>query len=167
MKKMNKIFFVICLVLITFNMMSINVFAQEHDEAHHHPENEVGIAVGAVPLVDEDKIAAGLHFHYIRGIAFEHKLGIGAGFEAILDEHKHYVVSVVFQYRIYKGWTVAYAPGIMMKKEEGNLEYHFAQHFETAYEFELGEFHLGPMVEVGVSEEGVHYMLGAHFGIAF
>jgi len=163
---MHKIIYLLSLVFITANVVTMKGFSQDHNHDQHHV-NEISIAVGVVPLDHENEVTAGLHLHYVRGIAFENKLGIGAGFETILDEHKHYTLSVVFQYRIIKGWTVAYAPGLLMKKEDDKYEYQFAQHFETAYEFDLGKFHLGPMVEVGVEKDGVHYMLGVHFGIDF
>jgi hypothetical protein len=139
---------------------------EEHDHYHHH-NNEVSMAVGVVPLDHENQVAAGLHFHYVRGVAFENKLGVGAGFETIFDEHRHYTLSVVMQYRVWKGWTVAYAPGILFFKEEDDFENQFAQHIETAYEFDLGIFHLGPMAEIGIEKHGTHYMVGLHFGIDF
>lgn len=169
MKIMKKINYLISLVIIATSFMSVNAFSQDHEEDHHHhhKNNEISVAAGVVPLDHENEVAPGLHFHYIRGIAFDNKLGIGAGFETILDEHKHYTFSVVFQYRIIRGWSVAYGPGLMIIKEEENYESQFAQHFETAYEWDIGNFHIGPMAEVGVEPAGVHYMLGVHFGIDF
>lgn len=153
---------------IVFTLISFYVFGQSHDEDHHHHQkNEISLAAGIVLPTSEDEISAGLHLHYIRGIAFENKLGIGAGLETIIDEHKHFMLSVVFQYRIYKGWTVAYGPGILFVKEYESYETQFAQHIETAYEFDIGLFHIGPMVEVGISKEDIHYMAGVHFGIDF
>ncbi len=157
------------LTLSAFLLIANQGYSQHNDEEdhHHHDKNEISVALGIVPLASENKIAAGLHLHYIRGIAFHNKLGVGAGLETILDEHKHYMVSVVFQYRIYKGWTVAYGPGILIIKETDELEYQFAQHIETAYEFDTGAFHIGPMVEIGLAKDDFHYMIGVHFGIDF
>jgi len=155
------------LVFITASLISISGFSQDHEHKHHHPVNEVGIALGAFFLDQEDEVRMGMHLHYIRAVALNQKFGIGAGFETIFDEHQHYTVSLVFQYRIIGGWTVAYAPGILWVKEEGEFETQFAQHIETAYEFELGKFHIGPMAEVGFEKHGTHYMLGVHLGIGF
>ena len=141
--------------------------SHQHEEGHIHNRNEISIAVGVVPLPEEDKVTAGIHLHYVRGVGSSNRFGIGIGFETILDEHKHYTVSAVFQYRIYKGLFIGYGPGIMIKKENSETELQFAQHFELAYEFEVGKFHIGPMAEVGGENNAVHYMIGVHFGMDF
>lgn len=166
---MNKPVFIIILLFV---ILPVTLFSQEdvHPEeghTHSHKKNEISAGVGVVTLQHEDELAAGLHLHYVRGVAFHDKLGVGLGFETIFDEHKHYTISAVFQYRVYKGWSVAYAPGLLMVKEDGIWEYQFAQHFETAYEWEIGKFHIGPMAEIGVEPHGTHYMIGVHFGIDF
>ena len=43
----------------------------------------------------------------------------------------------------------------------------FAQHVEIAYEIPLGELHIGPQIDIGIEDEGIHYMIGIHFGIDF
>jgi len=45
--------------------------------------------------------------------------------------------------------------------------YQFAQHVEIAYEIPLGELHIGPQIDIGIEDEGIHYMIGIHFGIDF
>jgi len=54
-----------------------------------------------------------------------------------------------------------------MRKEDSENIFQLAHHIETAYEFELGEFHIGPMAELGVEVIGVHYMFGIHVGMDF
>ena len=54
-----------------------------------------------------------------------------------------------------------------MRKEDSGNVFQFAQHIEMAYEFELKEFHIGPIVELGIEKTGIHYMGGIHFGIDF
>ncbi|MBL4578624.1 MAG: hypothetical protein JKX74_09135 [Flavobacteriales bacterium] len=137
------------------------------DNDHHDHRNEISLATGIVPLVAEDELTAGFHFHYIRGIGSTNRFGIGIALETIIDEHKHYTASVVFQYRIYKGLILGYAPGLLMRKEDSENIFQLAHHIETAYEFELGEFHIGPMAELGVEVIGVHYMFGIHVGMDF
>jgi len=157
-------------VFFTFQGYSQHTHEEDshnHEKDHTHKKNEVSVAVGVVPLPEENKVTAGLHFHYVRGIGSSNRFGIGVGFETIFDEHKHYTFSVVFQYRIYKGLIFGYAPGLLIKKEDSESELHFAQHFELAYEFDMGKFHIGPMAEVGLEGSTVHYMLGVHFGIDF
>jgi len=139
---------------------------ESHNHSHSH-NHEISIGAGVVFLSPEYNVAPGFHLHYIKGIAFQNRLGIGLGLETILEEHKHYSISVVFQYRIYKGLTAVYAPGILILKEESEKELQFAQHLEAAYEFELGAVHLGPMAGIGTAKEGIHYIIGVHFGIDF
>lgn len=169
---LQKVFTTLCLVAF----LSANSFAQEehdHDhEGHHHDashahENEISIATGVVPIPKEDAVTVGFHLHYVRGIGNKNRFGLGVGLESILDEHRHYTASVVFQYRIYKGWSVSYAPGVLLLIDEHGNETQFAQHIETTYEFEMGQFHIGPVLEVGLEKNNTHYMLGVHFGIDF
>jgi len=143
------------------------LFGQVDNESHHEHFNEISVATGIVPLPAEDELTIGFHFHYVRGIGKDKRFGIGLGFETIVDEHKHYTFSVVAQYRIIAGWIIGYAPGLMIREEGDETLYQLAHHIETAYEFELGNFHIGPMAEVGLELIGVHYMLGVHFGMDF
>ena len=140
---------------------------EEEEDHHHHHKNEISVATGIVPLVAEDKLTAGFHLHYIKGVGKNSRLGLGVGFETIIDEHKHYTLSAVLQYRIYKGLILATAPGLLMRKENSANVLQFAQHIEIAYEFELGDFHIGPVAELGIELTGIHYMGGIHFGIDF
>ena len=64
------------------------------------------------------------------------------------------------------GITVAYAAGIFRVTEDVT-NYQFAQHVEFAYEIAFGELHIGPIIEVGIEEEGIHYMFGVHLSIDF
>ena len=151
---------------VTLMPMEGNAQDKEEENDHHH-KNEISVAAGIVPIVAEDELTAGFHLHYIRGIGKNNRFGLGTSLETIIDEHKHYTLSIVFQYRIYKGLILAYAPGLLMRKENSENVFQFAQHFETAYEFELGKFHIGPVAEIGIELTGVHYMGGIHFGIDF
>ena len=159
---------------IYYYLLSHLYFVSQHnhdDENHSHEDhshkNEISIAAGIVPIPAEDEIAAGIHLHYIKGIGESNKFGIGVGLETILDEHKHYTLSAVFQYRIYKGIIIAVAPGLLLRKEGTENVFEFAQHIEAGYEFEIGKIHIGPVVELGFEKNGMHYMGGIHFGIDF
>jgi hypothetical protein len=138
--------------------------SENHDHEHHHGD-ELGIAAGVVPLLDEDKVTAGFHLHYIKSLSHIHWYGIGVSLETIFDEHKHYTISLANQFRIYRGLFFLYAPGILFLKEEADWEYKFAQHFEIGYEFPIGNFHIGPLLDFAVSSAGTHYMVGIHFAI--
>ncbi len=142
---------------------------KDEDKRHHHQhhKNEISIAIGVVPLVAEDELAMGFHLHYIRGIGESNRWGLGIGLETIVDEHKHYTISGVIHCRVYKGLIVSTAPGLLILKGNSGYVYQYTQHLEMAYEFELGEFHLGPVIEIGFEMAGVHYMGGVHVGIDF
>ena len=43
----------------------------------------------------------------------------------------------------------------------------FALHLEASYEWEIGDVHLGPVVEYAYDEEDAHISLGLHIGIGF
>ena len=166
MKTLNNRILVTIFFLISFMADGLKAQSSIEEGGHNH-KNEFSIATGIVPLPAEDKLTAGFHFHYIRGIGQNNKFGLGLAFETIIDEHKHYTFSVVFQYRVYKGLIVAYAPGLLRRTEGLEVFHQMAHHIETAYEFEFGRFHIGPMAEIGIEEIGVHYMGGVHFGIDF
>lgn len=141
------------------------LFAQQDHE--HHYNYEISFGAGIVPVFDENIIAPGFHLHLIKGLGEEGKFGIGPGFEVIIDEHMHYSLSLVGHYTVYKGLIFAYAPGLLLIKEESEKLYRFSQHIELNYEFGIGEFHLGPVAGFGFSTEGYHIMAGIHFGRAF
>ena len=152
---------------ISLNLQAQNDKHNSGDGERHHHGNELSIAAGLVPLVAENELSWGIHIHYIRGIGDHKRFGVGVGLETIVDEHKHYTLSGVLHYRIYKGLIFSLAPGLLLLKEEDKYLLQFAQHFELAYELEIGEFHLGPVVELGLESYGAHFMAGLHFGIDF
>jgi hypothetical protein len=168
---MQKAFFLVCMITCilfmstsAFSQLSTEDTSHSHELEHHHGD-EVGVAIGIVPIPEENEIALGMHLHYIKGIGKKKIYGLGLSFETIFDEHRHYTFSIVNQFRIYKGLIASYAPGLLLIKEESGIEYQFAQHFEIAYEFNIGHFHVGPLVDLSIEKAGMHYMAGLHFGI--
>ena len=165
-------------ILILFLIFPLFCFSQynHNDENHSHEDhshnNEFAIGIGFIPKHEN---AIGFHTHYIKGIALNNKLGAGISFETILDEHAHHSLSLIGLYRFNFGFTIAYATGILRISEEGsheqenekNTEYQFAQHLEFAYEIPIGELHIGPQIDIGIEQEGIHCMLGIHMGIDF
>lgn len=151
-----------CLLLLNINVNSQVV--EEHDHDHDHGD-EIGIAVGLVPLPREGEIKPGFHVHFIKSVGHDGFYGLGPSIEAIIDEHRHYTISLANQFRLYKGLSFVFAPGLLFLKEGSDWEYLFAQHFEIGYEFELGRFHVGPIADLSVSAAGMHYMAGLHFAI--
>jgi len=155
-------------LLPLFLMFAFVVFAQEH-EAHdtendhdHDHGSEIGASVGPVYFINEGEFSFSTHIHYVYN--FKHtKFGLGAGFERIFDEHKHRFVGAEINYRPIHNLTLNISPGIVFEGKE-DVEKDFALHFETAYEFEFGVFHLGPVVEIAWHPENYHISMGVHIG---
>jgi len=153
-------------LLLIFSILPIFCLSQHnHDDTHdlHTHDNEFAIGIGFIPKHEN---AIGIHSHYIKGIGLNNKLGAGISFETILDDHAHHSLSLISLYRFDFGITVAYAAGIL-KVSQDVTEYQFAQHVELAYEIPFGELHVGPQIDVGIEDEGIHYMFGVHLGIDF
>lgn len=141
-----------------------SIFAQDdgHDHGHSHHSFEIGVANAPVYFLKEKEISYGLHLHGI--YTFPHtRYGIGLGYERIFDEHEHQTIGLVGSYRLIDPLSFIVSPGITFEKEE-ETETAFAIHFETAYEFELGDFHIGPVAEVAYDPEDIHLSLGIHIG---
>ena len=159
------------LVFFVFALSSI-VGAQDHD--HEQDENnsthlhewEIGGAVGIVYNVHESHTAPGLHAHLLKNIGVEKRFGMGLGFETIIDEHQHFNFGIPLNYNTLKGFVFTITPGLLFKKET-NWEPGASVHFETLYEFMFEHFHIGPMLEIALSQNEVHFMLGIHLGLGW
>ena len=160
-------------LLLIFPLFCFSQHNHDDDHSHeaHAHENEFAIGIGFIPKHEN---AVGIHSHYIKGIGLNNKLGAGISFETILDDHAHHSLSLISLYRFDFGITIAYAAGILRVSEEEthndheeSTQYQFAQHLEFAYEIPVGELHVGPQIDIGIEEEGIHYMFGVHLGIDF
>ncbi|HYQ56570.1 MAG TPA: hypothetical protein VEP89_04410 [Draconibacterium sp.] len=149
-------------------LFALNANAQEHhdhEDEHDHSHNqktEIGIGNSLVYFFGEDELSYGLHLHVVRNIGFS-KFGVGLAYERIFDEHNHNTIGVVGSYTPVERLHFALTPGIAFEGE-GWEEKNFALHFETAYDFQVGDIHLGPMVELGYNFEHVHLSMGVHIG---
>ena len=153
---------------ILLNLLIISTIFSESEHIHKHSHNnEVGIAFGIVPSQDGGNNNLGFHLHYIKGFGKHNKFGIGISSETIFDEHKHNSISLMGTYHFNRGYTIAYAPGILFSDHDGESEIEFTQHFEFYYEFEIRQFHIGPQFDIGFEDGVIHYMLGLHLGINF
>ncbi len=139
--------------------------SQEVEEGHHDHKNEIGIANSPVYFVNEAEFSYGFHAHYVRAYK-ETSFGYGLGYEHIFDEHKHNTVSLVAAYRYKEFWNLIASPGVTF--EENNFDDpRFSLHIEASYEYELGDFHIGPAFEVAYDPEDYHISLGLHVGYCF
>lgn len=145
-----------------------NIIEQsEHKHKHNHEENreEIGIGTGPFYLVGEEEWVYGFHLHYVARIFESPKWGVGFGYERLFDDHQHNFFGVIGAYNPIEHLALTLAPGMVYEAAE--KETAFAIHLETVYEYELGRFHLGPVVGCGYSAEDIHLSVGLHFAYAY
>ena len=128
-------------------------------------QNELGISNAPVYFLKEKVFAYGLHFHAVHFVN-NSKFGIGLGYEHIFDDHRHTTIGFVAAYRPFERLTLNLAPGVTFEADHKD-ELNFAVHAEAAYEFEIGNFHLGPAAEIAYDPEDIHLSLGLHIGFGF
>jgi len=148
------------------------ILAQDHehdhdlsDHNHVHPNNEIGLGNYLSYLAGEKQVAYGLHIHYLRYF-MESSFGAGIGYEQIFDEHGHRSLTLIGTYKSDFPLILSLAPGILF----GNPEIpsvRFVVHTEAIYEFEIGQFHLGPALEFATTFEEYHIGMGIHAAYAF
>lgn len=156
---------ILIILICSYNLLAQ---IQEHDHEQkyeHHHGHEIGASVGPVYFINEEEFSISTHLHYVYNFKYS-KFGLGAGYEQIFDEHKHRFVGAEINYRPVHQLTLNLSPGIAFEGT-GDVEKDFALHFETSYEFELGFFHLGPVVEVAWHASDYHISMGIHFGLGF
>lgn len=153
------------LFLIILASLSTNLYSQDKQEHNHEHEHltELGMANSLVYFVNEEEFAYGIHFHAVRSIPHT-KFGIGLGYERIFDEHKHNTIGVVGAYNPNNNLHLAVSPGIAFEGTEISNP-RFALHLESVYDFQLGNIHLGPLLEFAYDGEGYHISLGIHLGL--
>ena len=154
---MSKTLIIILLLIISFQLVA---------EDHHHSKYEIGLSNGVVYNFNEEDIAYGIHIHFIKNFGISRKVGVGVGYEAIFDEHKHNTLSVLLHYKPIKHLSINLAPGLVFLKSEPNKS-RFALHVETIYEFEIGVFHFGPFIGAAINPEDFHALAGLHVAIGF
>lgn len=160
---------VVLISMVLTTIISLNLTAQTNEIKakklpHENHQNEFGIAFSPVYFANNKDLATGMHLHYIYNIT-QSKFGFGLGYERIFDQHKHHTISLEAVYKPVEKLSLSLSPGLTF--EGNNSAPDLALHLETAYEFEIGEFHLGPAFEFAVDHEDIHLSLGAHLGIGF
>ena len=153
-------------LLLLLLMMYFNTLAQsvEETEKHEHSKNEIGIAISPAYFLKEKVWTFAMHLHYTCIIP-KTKFGIGASFERIALDPKHSTYGLVLAYYPIEKLSFTLSPGITY--EDANAELFFAMHIETAYEFEIGNFHIGPAFEFAYDPNDYHLSLGIHIGYGF
>ena len=129
------------------------------EKAHHSHHVELGFAPGLAWLVKEGELAVGLHGHALMAIGHS-RWRLGIGVEKLLIEERHDTFSGVVQYALTSLWSVSIAPGLTLEGDE----FLPSVHLETVYEFALGRYHLGPVLELAADPDDVHLSLGVLIG---
>lgn len=165
------------LVFLIICFYTSNIFAQSHDHAHDHSEHkegkkqyhehhksEIGVGNSLVYFTGEEEFAFGLHVHYVRTIA-NSKFGWGFGYERIFDEHGHNTFGPEIAYRPIENLSISFSPGVTLEDEHPEAK--LALHLETAYEFSIKNFHIGPTIGFAYDPEDYHISFGLHIGYGF
>jgi hypothetical protein len=151
-----------------FLLACIGVNAQEilhTGHSHDHHSHEIALSPTSVYLIGEREVVFGLHAHYVYNLPHTN-FGLGIGYESIFDDHKHKLLGVIGSYRPFEHLNINVSPGIKYEKFDF-LAVNFAIHVEAAYEFEFGNFHLGPVAGVAISQGDYHLGIGVHLGIGY
>ncbi|PLX15841.1 MAG: hypothetical protein C0597_08485 [Marinilabiliales bacterium] len=156
------------LLLLVFFFITRISYSQLHDhqEEHHHPEWELGFSSGLVHNITEKETSPGIHVHIIKTVSKTDKLGLGFGYEAIFDDHKHNAVSLIILYRPIEHVSFNFAPGISWLSTEKDSAKP-SLHLEALYEWEFGNFHIGPLLGVASNLEDLHGSVGLHLAFGF
>ena len=150
-------------LVLLFGLITTSIYSQETDHDHH--KYELGVANSLVYLAGESEYAYGFHLHLVRNIKHS-KFGYGIAYERIFDEHKHNTIGVVGSYNPIKPLHLSIAPGVSFEDPEPS-DLKFAFHAEASYDFDLGDFHVGPLLEFAIDPEDYHISLGLHIGYGF
>ncbi|MBL1281005.1 MAG: hypothetical protein COA33_012065 [Fluviicola sp.] len=155
-------------VILSLLFSSLSSFAQTDKDSpkhsHQHGKNEIALAIAPAYFVNEEAVTLSMHLHYVRTIAHT-KFGLGASFERIAFDPKHSTFGLVLAYKLFNGLNLSVSPGITF--EDANPGTFFSLHLEAAYEFEIGNFHIGPAAEYAYDPNDNHLSIGVHFGYSF
>ncbi|MDZ7740574.1 MAG: hypothetical protein U5Q03_02150 [Bacteroidota bacterium] len=167
MIKYLKILFLLACILCMNLLPAQEHHHQDHEDhkMHRHQPNEFGLAAFPVYFMNKKEVAFGLHFHYLRLVG-DSPFGWGLGYERIFDEHGHNTFGIVGSYRPIKHLSFNLSPGITFEDEDAS-EIKFAFHIESMYDFEIGNVHIGPLIELAFDPEDTHISLGLHVGYGF
>ncbi len=142
---------------------------EHHNHLHHHDHdnhrNELGIALSPVYFSGENEISFGMHLHYLYRLS-NSKFLLGVSVEQIMDDHKHRTIGVAAGFNPWRRLTFVASSGVTHEKAEPGI-WRYAQHIEATYEFEIGHFHIGPLIESAFDREDIHFSVGLHIGIGF
>lgn len=153
------------ILLVPFVVKAQKADSTEINTHHVHHHNEIGIGNAPVYFVKEKVLSYGLHLHYLYNLPGTN-FGLGVGYEKIFDEHKHNTFALILNYSPVDKLNFSVSPGLASENNEFDKSI-LAIHFETSYEFEIHDFHVGPVFELAADTDDFHISLGLHLGFGF
>lgn len=155
----------ICLVFIDIPL-SVSGQLGSHQ---HKTNNEIAFIPGLAYDLGEKGARYVVHGHYLTSSdEMSDKVSVGVSLEYLWGGDSHLTAGPVVSFKPVGELIVLYSMGITIKRETSSTEYFFSNHFEIAYEFEIGEqFHIGPSAGFSVSGYDNHFSVGLHTGFAF
>jgi len=153
------------LSILLLGFITTSIYSQGTNSDHDHHKYELGVANSLVYFVGENEYAYGFHLHLVRNIIHSN-FGYGIAYERIFDKHKHNTIGIVGSYDLLKSLHISIAPGLSFEDSEPS-DFKFAFHTEASYDFDLGNLHVGPLLEFAIDPEDYHISLGLHIGYGF
>lgn len=164
------------ILTLTIAIISFTCMAQVSVATHHglhspynlgeYYKHEIGAAVFPYKLANADKITIGFHGHYLYNMVGG-RIGVGVGYENILDDFSRQSLMGMFAYRPFAHITVILSPGATLFKINGESDISFSGHTEVIYEWAWRNVHFGPTVEYTYHKDYPHYSAGLHVGLGF
>lgn len=163
---------------IYFGSLNAQVHDHDHDHDHNHDHHHehvqeeeshlhkyhIGMANAPAYFIDGDENSFGMHLHLVRMLG-EDKFGIGLAYERIFNERQLNAFGVLGTYRITNEWVINASPGLSFKDSESRPD--FVIHLETAYEFMIHGFHLGPVFQFAYDPYDTRISFGLHLGYSW
>ncbi|OVE75850.1 hypothetical protein BVX97_03320 [bacterium E08(2017)] len=124
---------------------------EDHEEEHDTSDDGIGIHVHVGKRLGTE------------GILSHISLGVAA--ETIVAEHEHYALMAFASVYPWRGLVLSVGPGVEWAEHEGEMESAYSTHLEAAYVFDVGSWHIGPVLDFSKTNDSEHFTAGIHFGI--
>lgn len=161
-----------CLIISGLFLTCFSVYAQKANgdrlligELNKRMKNEIMMSTGVFFAIGESSILYGLMIQYIRRVGHS-RLGLGLGYEKLLDGNKHSTVGAVGVYYPTEDIAISVlaGPTYLRQSEYGAS---FGMHAEIAYRIQWQGLRIGPFSELGYSIKSAHASIGIKAGFTF
>lgn len=139
----------------------------EHIHVHDNHKYHLGIGISGTHFIEEKGFAQSFHLHTMKQLGKEKIWGLGLGYEVVVEENLHNTITLMGSYHFFDFISLTAGPGLAFGKHEGERELSPVLHAELVSGFDLGQFHIGPMIGAGIDMEHSHISVGVHAGFGF